>query len=190
MKNLFEQLWKLFLITSIGIVGSITLGLLMHGSNVFNPQGAGFSYVVFGASGAFIFAFYHVRGLSNTITAAVSVSAIQFVVATAWMPPLNSFIWSFGVNLPTVWLAFLFERKLSAFHGGKFVVVGVVYGTMFVLLTLIVGLFRNMTAMPALVFRENFVDGLLIGLGMGIGVQAGEAFIHSLEGTSWPTHRT
>ena len=189
MKKIFEQLWKLGLISIIGVAGSVTLGLMMHGSDVFNPKGADFSYVAFGASGAFIFAFFHVRGLSDTITAAVSISALQFVVATVWMPTMNSIIWSFGVNLPVVWLAFLFERKLSAFQWGKFVVVGIVYGAMFVLLTLIVGLFQNLSAMPAIVFRENFIDGLLIGLGMGLGVQAGEAFIHSLEGTNWTTHR-
>jgi hypothetical protein len=29
-------------------------------------------------------------------------------------------------------------------------------------------------------FRENFVDGSLLGLGLGLGVGAGEAFLHSL----------
>jgi hypothetical protein len=189
MNKLFSMLWKLLLISAIGLVGSLTLGLMMHGSYVFDPKGAEFAYIAFGASGAFIFAFYHVRGLSDTITAAVSVSAVQFVIASVWMPILNSVVWSFGVNIPVVWLAFLFERKLSAFHWGKFVVVGVVYGTMFVLLTLIVGVLSNLSAMPAIMFRDNFVDGLLIGLGMGLGVQGGEAFIQSLHSASWTTHR-
>jgi len=189
MKDFFSLLWKLSLITVIGLAGSTTLGLMMHGSDVFIPQGPEFAYIAFGLSGAFIFAFYHVRGLSNTVSAAVSVSALQFVVATVWMPTLNSIIWSFGVNLPVVWLAFLFERKLAVFHGGKFIVVGIVYGTMFVLLTLLVGVFERVSSMPAGVFRDNFVDGLLIGLGMGLGVQGGEAFIHSLDSASWTTHR-
>lgn len=189
MKDMLSLLWKLALITVIGLAGSVTLGLLMHGSNVFIPKGAEFAFVAFGASGAFIFAFYHVRGLSNTVTAAVSVSALQFVIATVWLPTLNSVIWSFGVNLPVVWLAFLFERKLSVFHWGKFVIVGIVYGTMFVLLTLLVGVLLNVSSMPAAIFRDNFLDGLLIGLGMGLGVQGGEAFIHSIGKAAWTTHR-
>jgi hypothetical protein len=189
MKDLVSMLWKLALITIIGLAGSTTLGLMMHGSEVFVPIGPEFAYVAFGLSGAFIFAFYHVRGLSNTVAAAVSVSAVQFVIATVWMPTLSSVIWSFGVNLPVVWLAFLFERKLSVFHGGKFIIVGVVYGTMFVLLTLLVGVLERVSSMPAVVFRDNFVDGLLIGLGMGLGVQGGEAFIHSLDSAAWTTHR-
>ncbi|HEY6951065.1 MAG TPA: hypothetical protein VI758_01590 [Bacteroidota bacterium] len=189
MKDFLSLLWKLALITVIGLAGSMTLGLMMHGSNMFDPKGAEFAYVAFGTSGAFIFAFYHVRGLSNTITAAVTVSAVQFIVASAWMPTVNSVVWSFGVNLPVVWLAFLFERKLAAFHWGKFVIVGIVNGTMFVLLTLLVGIIQNVSSMPAAVFRDNFVDGLLIGLGMGIGVQGGEAFIHSIGTSSWTTHR-
>jgi hypothetical protein len=180
MKNLLTELWKLALITIIGVTGSVTLGLMMHGIDVFAPGRADFAYVAFGASGAFVLAIYHLRGLSNTITAAVSISAVQFVVATVWLPTLNSVIWSFGVNLPVVWLAFLFERKLATFHWGKFVVVGIVYGVMFVLLTLLVGVLRNTETMPATVFRENFLDGSLIGLGMGLGVQAAEAFLLSL----------
>jgi len=180
MKDFFSQLWKVVLITLIGLAGSITVGLMMHGVDVFSPSGADFAYVAFGASGGFIFAIYHVRGLSGTITAAVCASAVQFVVASVWIPTLNAVIWSFGVNLPVVWLAFLFERKLAQFHWGKFVVVGVVYGAMFVLLTLIVGVFRGIGGLPALVFRENFLDGFLIGLGMGLGVQAAEAYLQSL----------
>jgi hypothetical protein len=189
MKHFLSMLWKLGLITIIGLAGSTTLGLMMHGSDVFDLLGSAFAYVAFGASGAFIFAFYHVRGLSNTLTAAVSVSAVQFVIASVWMPTLSAIIWSFGVNLPVVWLAFLFERKLSVFHGGKFIVVGVVYGTTFVLLTLVVGVLQSVSTMPAVVFRDNFLDGLLIGLGMGLGVQGGEAFIRSLDSAAWTTHR-
>lgn len=180
MKNLLTELWKIALITVIGVAGSVTLGLMMHGIDVFSPGRAEFAFVAFGASGAFILAIYHQRGLSNTITAAVSISAVQFVVASVWLPVLNAAIWSFGVNLPVVWLAFLFERKLATFHWAKFVVVGIVYGVMFVLLTLLVGILRSLEAMPAVVFRENFLDGFLIGLGMGLGVQAAEAFLQSL----------
>jgi len=180
MKNLFALLLKIVLITFIGVAGSVTVGLMMHGVDVFNPSRVEFAYLAFGASGAFIFAIYHVLGLSNTITAAVCVSAIQFIVASVWIPTLNAVIWSFGVNMPVVWIAFLFERKLATIRRGRFVVVGIVYGVMFVLLTLIVGILRNIGPLPAVLFRENFLDGFLIGLGMGLGIQAAEAFIHSL----------
>ena len=85
MKNLLTELWKLAIITIIGVAGSVTLGLMTHGLDVFGPGRADFAFVAFGASGAFILAIYHLRGLSNTITAAVSISAIQFVVATVWL---------------------------------------------------------------------------------------------------------
>ncbi len=180
MKNIFNQLWKLALITFTGTLGSITFGLMLHGSEVFNYTGINFAFVAFGISGAFIFSFYHVYGLSNSTTAAITMSVIQFVIASNWMPMLNAGFWSFGVNLPVIWLAFLFERKLAALHGAKFLVVGIVYGAVFVLLTLIVGMIQESTQIPSTVFRDNFVDGLLIGLGMGLGVQAGEANIHSI----------
>ncbi|MEI7905921.1 MAG: hypothetical protein WCI84_01045 [Bacteroidota bacterium] len=181
MKTMFGQLWKLALITLTGALGSITAGLMLHGSDVFNYSGINFAFVAFGLSGAFIFSFYHLYGLSNSITAALATSIVQFIIASSWMPMLNAGFWSFGVNLPVIWLAFLFERKLAVFHWGKFLVVGIVYGAVFVLLTLVVGMIQVSTNIPSAVFRDNFVDGLLIGLGMGLGVQAGEANIHSLE---------
>lgn len=180
MNTIIGHLWKFALITFTGTAGSITFGLMLHGSEVFNYTGINFAFVAFGLSGAFIFSFYHVYGLSNSITAALATSIVQFIIASAWMPMLNAGIWSFGVNLPVVWLAFLFERKLAVFHWAKFIVVGIVYGAMFVLLTLIVGVIQVSTEIPSFVFRDNFVDGLLIGLGMGLGVQAGEANIHSV----------
>jgi hypothetical protein len=184
MKAITGQLWKLGLITLTGVLGSITVGLIMHGTEVFNYKDIYFAYVAFGLTGAFIFAFYHVRGLSEAITAAVCTSAVQFIVATASMPVLYSGFWSFGVNLPVVWLAFVFERRLAVFNWGKFIVIGLVYGTTFVLLTMIVGVLQNVSAMPPSMFRDNFLDGLLIGTGVGLGVQAGEAFIDSLKKTN------
>jgi len=181
MKTMISVIWKLAFITVAGLLGSATAGLIRYGSDILTPMNIAFAYVAFGLSGGFIFAFYHVRGLSNTITAAVSVSALQFVTGVAWLPVLNSAIWSFGVNLAVVALAFLFERKLASLRQAKFVVVGLVYGALFVLLTLLVAALTKTDPLPAMVFRENFIDGLLIGLGLGLGVEAGEAFVHSIE---------
>jgi hypothetical protein len=109
------------------------------------------------------------------------VSALQFGLATTWITVLNAAIWSFGVNIPVVVLSFLFDKKLAALKWGRFLVVGAVYGSMFVLLSLIIALLQGIDEMPATVFRQNFVDGLLIGIGLGAGVQGGEAFMHSYE---------
>lgn len=71
MKTMFGQLWKLALITLTGTLGSITFGLMLHGSDVFNYNGINFAFVAFGISGAFIFSFYHVYGLSNSMSLGV-----------------------------------------------------------------------------------------------------------------------
>jgi hypothetical protein len=181
MVKYVQHVFKLVLLTFAGTAGSVVIGLMVYGTEVFNAANVGFSFVSFGLSGAFIFAFYHVRGLSNTITAAVVVSTVQFAVSSAWITLLNAGIWSYGVNLPIILLAFIFERKLAPFKRLKFLVVAALYGTVFVLLTLLVAWITNAGLLPASVFRQNFVDGLLIGLGLGIGIEGGEAFIHSLE---------
>jgi hypothetical protein len=154
---------------------------MRYGNLIFQPQSVGFSFLAFGLSGGLIFAFYHVRGLSEVITAAVIISTAQFLMAATWITFMNAVIWSFGVHIPVVVLAFLFERKLAALRWGKFFVVGVVYGSMFVLLSLLVAVLQGIEDMPPDVFRQNFLDGLLIGIGLGAGVQGGEAFMHSYE---------
>ena len=171
----------MLLITLAGVSGSVVFGLMTYGGKVFNLASPGFSFLAYGLSGAFIFSFYHVRGLSETITIAVVVSTVQFILSLTWFSMLSAGIWSFGVNLPVVVLAFLFERKLLPLKQARFLVVALVYGAVFVLLSLIGGWLAGVEEMPATVFRENFIDGLLIGLGLGLGVQAGEALVHSIE---------
>jgi hypothetical protein len=193
MPKAVAQILRVLLITCTGLLGSIVAGLIMHGGAVFNTRDVAFSFVSYGLSGSFIFAFYHVRGLSETITAAVIVSALQFGISTTLLPVVNAAILSFGVNLPIILVAFIFERKLAPFRRFRFVVVSILYGAMFVLLTLLTAPLTGVEILPAQAFRENFVDGLLIGLGLGLGIEAGEAFIHSLEhhsvGQSGPTEK-
>ena len=182
MKHWLGELWRLLLIMSLGFAGSMIAGLMIYGGDVFVPQSAGFAYyIMFGFSTSFIFAFYHVRGLSNTITAAVSTGAVIFIIASFWMPVLNAALWSFGVNLSVVVLAFLFERKLAYFKQWKFIVVGVVYGAIFVLITLSVGVITKVATLPPELFQKNYVDGLLLGLSLGIGIEIAESIVHSVD---------
>jgi hypothetical protein len=182
MKNWIGELWRLFFITILGFLGSMIAGLMLYGTYIFDPQSPAFAYfIMYGVSTSFIFAFYHVRGLSNTITAAVSTSAIIFIIATAWMPVINAIIWSFGVNLSIIVVAFLFERKLEKFKQWKFMFVGVYYGAIFVLLTFFVGILTKVEALPSVLFRNNFMDGLWLGLSLGVGIEIAEAIIHSID---------
>ena len=182
MKQWLGELWRLLLIMSLGFAGSMIAGLMIYGGDVFAPQSAGFAYyIMFGFSTSFIFAFYHVRGLSNTITAAVSTGAVIFIIASFWMPVLNAALWSFGVNLSVVVLAFLFERKLAYFKQWKFIVVGVVYGAIFVLITLSVGVITKVATLPPELFQRNYVDGLWLGLSLGIGIEIAESIVHSVD---------
>ena len=182
MKRWFGEMWRLILITFLGFAGSMIAGLMSYGGDIFIPQSVGFAYyIMFGVSTSFIFAFYHVRGLSNTITAAVSTGTVIFVVGSFWMPVLNAAIWSFGVNLSVVVLAFLFERKLAYFKQWKFIIIGIVYGAIFVLLTLMVGILTKVASLPPALFQKNYLDGLWLGLSLGIGVEIAESIVHSVD---------
>jgi hypothetical protein len=182
MKQWLGEMWRLLLITFLGFAGSLIAGLMIYGGGIFIPESAGFAYyILFGLSTSFIFAFYHVRGLSNTITAAVSTGAVIFVLASFWMPVLYAAIWSFGVNLSVVVLAFLFERKLAYFKQWKFIVVGVVYGAIFVLLTLSIGVLTKVATLPPELFQKNYLDGLWLGLSLGIGIEIAESIVHSVD---------
>lgn len=180
MRFSLNNVLTMVLITIAGVSGSAVFGLMTYGGDLFSTTSPGFSFLAYGLSGAFIFSFYHVRGLSETITTAVVVSTVQFVLSLKWISVLSAGIWSFGVNLPVVVLAFIFERKLTPIKRARFVVVAAVYGAMFVLLSLVNGWLAGVEQMPAMVFRQNFIDGVLIGLGLGLGVQAGEALVQSI----------
>jgi hypothetical protein len=182
MKKWLGEFWRLFFITFLGFLGSMIAGLMLYGIDIFDPQSPEFAYfIMYGISTSFIFAFYHVRGLSNTITAAVSTGAIIFIIAMVWMPVINAVIWSFGVNLSVIVVAFLFERKLEKFKQWKFMFVGVYYGAIFVLLTFLVSILTKVEALPPSLFRNNFLDGLWLGLSLGVGVEIAESIIHSID---------
>lgn len=181
MKFTIAQLLKLILITLSGTAASVAIGLIVYGGNVFRPTTLAFAYFSFGLSGAFIFAFYHVRTVSETVITAIVVSGVQFVIGLIWFSWVNALIWSYGVNMPVVLLAFTFERKLAHFRQAKFTVVALVYSVMFVLLTLLVAVITGVDLMPASLFRDNWIDGLLIGTGLGLGVEGAESLIHSWE---------
>jgi hypothetical protein len=182
MKHLVGFAWRLILITFLGFLGGLIAGLMVYGSEIFIPQSVGFAYyVIYGLSTSFIFAFYHMRGLSPTIVAALFASLLIFLIATLWMPVINSAIWSFGINMAVVVVAFLFEQKLAYFKQWKFTVMGVIYAATFVVITLLVGIITKVEAMPPVMFQQNFLDGLRLGLGLGIGVEIAESIIHSIE---------
>ncbi len=185
MKFDIGQLLKLALITASGTAASVAVGLIMYGGDVFRPTTVAFAYFSFGLSGAFIFAFYHVRNLSETLITAIVVSGTQFIIGMIWFSWVNALIWSFGVNMPVVLLAFTFERKLAHFRQAKFTVVALVYSAMFVLLTLLVAVFTGVDLLPASLFRDNWIDGLLIGTGLGLGVEGAESIIRS-----WEEHKS
>jgi hypothetical protein len=179
MKRFLTQVATLAAIAAAGTFGAVLVGLLAYGTNVFEPQSPGFLFVSYGFSGALIFAFCHVRGLSEAITAAVVVSAAQFAVGSASITLLRALVFSFGLNIPVIALAFVFERTLARHRRLRFVVVGLTYGGMFVFLTLLTDLLAGPAGIPAAVFRENFVDGLLLGIGLALGVDGGEALTGS-----------
>lgn len=181
MKPAPLQIATIVLLTVTGTIGAIVAGLCVYGSEVFNIASPGFSFVSFGFSGALIFAFYHVRGLSESITAAVVISAVQFVAVSQFITMLRAILFSFGLNIPVIGLAFVFERKLAPHARWKFIVVGLTYGAMFVVLTLLVDLLSGGAGLPATLFRENLYLGLLLGTGLGLGIEGGEAMVHSLE---------
>lgn len=181
MKRIIFAGLRIAMLTVAGTAGAIVLGLLAYGTAVFDTASAGFSFVSFGFSTSLIFAFYHERGLSDTITAAVVVSAVQFVAVSAYVAILRGVLFSFGLNIPVVILAFLFERKLASMRTFRFVFVALTFGGMFVLLTLLVDVISGAEGLPPSVFQQNFIDGVMLGLGVGLGVGAGEALLASLE---------
>ena len=92
-----------------GTGGTVVLEPFIQGCEVCGPDSRGFAFVSFGFSGPLIFAFYHVRGLSGAVAAAVVISANRFIAASAYVTMLQAVLFSFGLNIPVVAMAFLLE---------------------------------------------------------------------------------
>ena len=185
MKQWLGEMWRLFLIIVLGFLGSMIAGLLNYGGNIFVTQSPGFAYyIVFGFSTSLIFAFYHMWGLSPTIVGALGISTALFIIIALFVPfwpIINLAFWMFAVNMSVVVLAFLFERKLAYLKQWKFIVISIIYGSLFVLLTLIVGFFKGIIMMSAEIFQKIFIDGIVLGVGLGIGVEIAESIVHSVD---------
>jgi hypothetical protein len=163
-------------------MGSMVAGLMVYGTDIFNPSGMPFVYyLAYGFSSACIFAFYHMRGLSNTVSAAMVFGAALFIGIAFILPVLIAAIYSFGVTVSVILLAFLFERKLATFKQWKFTVVGIVFGELFVLLNLVSMVVSHASGMSAVVFQRNFLDGLCMGIGLGIGIEIAESITNSVD---------
>ncbi len=182
MKTWYGDLWRLILITVLGFAGSMIAGLMVYGGEIFNSSSTPFAYyIAYGFCSACIFAFYHIRGLSVTVSIAMVIGSILFVGIAFLMPILYSAIWSFGVTVSVILLAFLFERKFSYFKHWKFIVVGIIFGALFVVLRLTVLLITGATNLSPGEFQRNFFDGLWMGVGLGLGVEVAEAIVHSVD---------
>lgn len=185
MKQWIGEIWRLFLVTFLGSIGGMIAGLLNYGGNIFDTQSAGFAYyIVFGFSTSLIFAFYHMWGFTSTIVGALGISTALFIIVALFVPfwpIINLAFWIFAVNISVVILAFLFERKLAYLKHWKFIVISIIYGSLFVLLTLIVGIFKGITMISAEIFQKIFIDGIVLGVGIGIGIEIAESIIHSVD---------
>ena len=183
MKMMLGHVWRFILIVLVGSIGSMISGLILYGAEIVNPLSPGYYFIVYGLSTSILFGCYHIWGLGRTIIAALAVSTLFFIViaVTFHMPILHSVFWAFGINMPVVVLVFLFERKLVYFKQWKFLVVGIMYGAVFVFISGLVGLITRVSSMPPEYFQKNFVDGLALGIGLGIGVEIAESLIHSVD---------
>jgi len=182
MKKIVNEVWRLILITALGTMGSIIAGLMMYGGKIFRLTDPSFDYyIAYGFCSAAIFAFYHIRGLSETITASMVLGVVLFIGITFLMPVVHAVIYSFGVTVSVVLLAFLFEWKLAYLKHWKFIIVALIFGELFVVLNLISLVIAGVHDLPPDMFWNNFKDGGLMGVGLGIGIEVAEALIHSVE---------
>jgi len=61
--------------------GSVIAGLMVCRMDIFIAQSAGFAYyILYSLSITFYVAYYHVKGLSNAISAAVSITALLLIM--------------------------------------------------------------------------------------------------------------
>ncbi len=181
MTRRMEQLAKLFFLTLMGALGAMLAGLIRYGGTIFMFSDPGFLFVSFGISGALMFAFYHLRGVSEAITASVIMSAVQFMTTTHWTNETAGLIWSFGVNTPALLLVYLFEKRFSLSRQLKTIVVASGYALILGFLTMTIMAIQQTESLAGFVIMQNCIDGFLLGLGLVAGITAGEMLLDALD---------
>lgn len=163
----------LYLIT--GMAGSIIVGLISFGSKIFIYSLPAFHFILVGVAGAIIFA--TVRFFKKWIAATVVLVLALLLLITFKLTQSPQFVFQILMAITTGYTIFamacLYRTKLGKLLIGKFVLVGLALGILYVALAY--GRFISL-GMPATYSSLRFfaVFGFLIGCGLGVGIEIGE----------------
>ena len=158
-----------------GIAGSIIVGFISFGPRIFIYTLPAFHFILVGVAGAIIFAavrFY------NKWTAALAVLILAFILMVILkilrIPQfVFQIIWAIAAGYLIFAMACLYRTKLGKLPIGKFIIVGIALGILYIALTY--GRFM-MLGVPAtyLSLKPSAIFGFLIGCGIGVGIEVGE----------------
>lgn len=177
-----------------GVVGSLTVGLLVFRLAVFDPGLPAFQCITVGTLSAAILALVRASFLGQALAVSLilGLTRLGLIATEGWAAALQAALAGLLLGAGLVVVAIIFD--LLAARGlrvGKFLVMGPLVGGLFLAVTPIAE-FSSMSgvdAMSSLVF--HFFLGLIIGDGVGLGVEivelavepagAGEAEVSTLD---------
>jgi len=164
--------FQAFLLFVLGAAGSIGVGYLWAGTDIFLIQktAAGFFYDGLGC--AFVFALHRWRGLIPALGAAMLLSLIWGFLASSLF--LTVFIHSVLMMFSAALVSDLMWGKIfTRLLFGKFIYTAIVLsaaslvGTLVLIVIYSLDLFRDMMV-------TNTAQGFLVGLGLGLGLEIAE----------------
>jgi len=160
---------------SLGLIFCILLGIVFHGTEIFNVGVAQFQIIVSGITGATFYSLLKYRGIKS----AISFHGILFIAFlfisqvdrfTLVIPHFLLFA-SIGISI------FVYERYIvrtfPSFKFGKFIFLAVIYLVCFSALTLVYGLIIKI---PNLMYplKVQFDIWILVAIGLGLGLEIAE----------------
>jgi hypothetical protein len=162
-----------------GTMGSLFVGMVWSGAGVFDIGQTAAAFLFNGLGCALVFALQRWHGFWGAMGTSVVLAVAFGVFAGEYFVPV--FIYALLMMLATVCVAeYMWGRTFPKLQFGRFLNTAVVFAAVALLTTLISVVMQAVPLLGGLLIR-NTVQGLLIGVGLGLGIEAAEMFIPERE---------
>jgi hypothetical protein len=162
-----------------GTIGSLFVGMLWSGAQVFDIEQTAAAFLFNGLGCALVFALDRWHGMWGAMGTSVVLSVAFGVFAGDYFVPV--FIYSLLMMFASVCVSeYMWGKTFPKLQFGRFLNTAIVFAAVALLTTLIAVVMQSVPLLGGLLVRNTF-QGFLIGVGLGLGLEAAEMFIPERE---------
>lgn len=169
------------IISFFGMIGCMLIGYLFLGSRIFIPRDPAFQFIVYGFIGSVMFSILRFSSLRSFLFVSVLFYLIEVTIIKFGKVDIffARFLFFWGV-VGSIFIFYkFFYLNLKVLKIGKFIILGGILALANMLIVSIGGQFVSVDNLKAIIEGQAFF-GLLIGSGIGLGIEIAELFGNEL----------